>query len=344
MRNYNFSAPIRNSAPNRATKGAFMHTISRQFLASIAALALLAGTGLSSPKTAAAQAAAKAPVRAAYIPTVSWLPVLVAKDKGFFADAGLDVTLTPTQNVSMLPGTLGKQLDIAPSTPPDLIKSAMSGLDIVTIAGMTIDDGATRGAELIVRKDSGINSLKDLKGKVVASPTLGAIIHVALLHWLKQNGMDPDSIRAVEVPFPNMGDQLKAGSVDAIEAIQPFVGPLLAAGNVTIGDPILAIADPSLYTNWIAQGAWARANPSVVAAWNASLKKSLAFIAENPAEARTIMAKYTGLPEAVVQHIPFPHYDVAVQPAQIEVWIKVLRDLDQISGTVDAAKLIVSAP
>ena len=321
-----------------------MRTFDRLFLACIIALPLLSGDGMLSPMTAAAQSATKVPVRAAYIPAVSWLPAWVAKEKGIFADAGLDVTLTPTQNVSALPGTLGKQLDIAPSTPPDLIKSAMSGLDIVTIAGMVIEDAKTRNVELIVRKDSGIKGVKDLKGKVVASPTLGAIIHVAVLHWLKQNGVDPDSIRGVEVPFPAMGDQLKAGRVDAIEAIQPFVGPLLAAGNVTIGDPILAVADPSLFTNWIAQGAWARSNPKVVAAWTELLRKAIAFIAANPAEARAIMAKYTGLPATVVQHIPFPHYDLAVQPAQIEVWIKVLRDLDQISGNIVAVKLIVTAP
>src|SRR5487761_2467345 len=111
-----------------------MRTISRLFLVCIIALPLLAGAGALSPITAAAQSANRVPVRAAYIPAVSWLPAWVAKEKGIFADAGLDVTLTPTQNVSALPGTLDKQLNIAPSTPPDLIKSAMSGLDIVTIA------------------------------------------------------------------------------------------------------------------------------------------------------------------------------------------------------------------
>ena len=77
-----------------------MRTISRLFLVCIIALPLLAGAGALSPITAAAQSANKVPFRAAYIPAVSWLPAWVAKEKGIFADAGLDVTLTPTQNVS----------------------------------------------------------------------------------------------------------------------------------------------------------------------------------------------------------------------------------------------------
>ena len=53
-------------------------------------------------------------VRAAYIPVVTWLPAWVAKDKGFFEKNGLDVSLTVTQNLSVLPGTLGRQFDFAP--------------------------------------------------------------------------------------------------------------------------------------------------------------------------------------------------------------------------------------
>ena len=61
-----------------------------------------------------------------------------------------------------------------------------------------------------------------MKGKVIAAPTLGAVMHSATLYWLKKNGVDPSSVRGVEVPFPNMADQLKAGSVDAAEGLVPF--------------------------------------------------------------------------------------------------------------------------
>jgi ABC-type nitrate/sulfonate/bicarbonate transport system substrate-binding protein len=299
---------------------------------------------LASPILVPAQPVQRTAVRAAYIPATSWLPAWVAKDKGFFTEHGLDVTLTPTQNVSVLPATLGKQLDIAPSTPTDLIKSAASGLDVVTIAGMTIESSANRYVDLIVRKDSGITSVKDLKGKIVASPAMGAITHVAVLSWVKHNGIDPDSVRGVEVPYPNMGDQLKAKSVDAIESIQPFAGALLAnPDNMSLSDPILTVADPSLFTMWIAQGAWARVNKPVIAAWTASLQEAIDFIAKNPAEARAVMAKYTNLPEAVVQRISFPQYSLSVAPAQVAVWAKALADLDQIASGVDVSKMIVTA-
>jgi NitT/TauT family transport system substrate-binding protein len=113
----------------------------------------------------------------------------------------------------------------------DLIKAVAGGLYVVAVAGETIEAKGNPSTHLIERADSPVRNIADLKGRVVATPTLGAIIHVSFLHALKKNSIDPASIRAVEVPFPNMADQLKAGNVDAVEALDPFVGQLLASGR-----------------------------------------------------------------------------------------------------------------
>jgi len=285
----------------------------------------------------------KTPLKVGYVPTTSWLPLLVAKEKGYFDENGLDVTLIPTQNVSILPPTVGRQLDFAPSTPTDFIKASNSGLDLVISSGMTIESSANHYVELIVRKDSGIQSINDLKNKVVATPALGAISHSALLLWLKRSGIEADSIRAVEIPYPNMPDQLKSKSVDAIESIQPFVGQLLASGDfISLGDPILKAADPSLFTHLIAQGTWVKANRPTVIAFNKSLSQAVSFIESNPTETRVILGKFTNLPEAVRQKMPMPQFSLSVTPAQLDVWVKVLRELNQLSKNLESAPLIFS--
>lgn len=301
----------------------------------------VASTILGLSSHAMAQAPAKTPVRAAYVPVVTWLPAMVAKDTGIFERHGLDVSLPLIQNLGLLPGTLGKQFDIAPSTPPDLINAAAKGLDVVAVSGGFIESSAHRFIEIIVRKDSGIKGPQDLKGKVVGSPALGSLMHIATLYWLKKNGVDPGSIQAVEVPFPNMPDQLKAMRLDAVEALEPFVTPMLAAGNVTIGDPILTIADPSHGTLWIANGAWARGNPAVIKSWNASLTEAADYIKNNPDQSRAILGKYTKLPDPVVKTIPIPPYDTVLKAKSLEPWINALIDLGQLTKPIKAESLVV---
>lgn len=308
----------------------------RWFTVTIAILVWLVTPGMAADHTA------MTPVRAAYIPVVTWLPAWVAKDKGLFEKNGLDVSLTATQNVSVLPGTLGRQFDLAPATPPDLIKAVAGGLDVVAVAGEAIETSDNPSTHLIVRADSPIHSVQDLKGKVVATPTLGAIIHVSLLHSLKKNGIDPASIRAVEVPFPNMADQLKAGNVDAVEVLEPFAGQLLAAGNRSIGDPLLSVGEEVLYPFWIAQSKWAESHRNVIEAWVASLEEAKEFIDANPGEARAIMAKYTRLPAPVVEKIPFPTYRFSLKLQDFGVWVSVLKDLGQISKDIDENRLVVN--
>src|SRR4051812_30956087 len=84
---------------------------------------------------AGAQSPALIPVRAAYVPVITWLPAWIAKDKGMFESNGLDVSLTPIQNLSLLPGAMGRQFEFGASTGPDLIKAAAGGLDVVAVAG-----------------------------------------------------------------------------------------------------------------------------------------------------------------------------------------------------------------
>ncbi|GAC1550552.1 MAG: hypothetical protein NVS2B5_06690 [Beijerinckiaceae bacterium] len=307
---------------------------------------LVAAIAATLPWFADTQSPANAatPIRAAYIPVVTWLPAWVAKEKGFFAAHGLDVSLSVAQNLSILPGTVGRQFEFVPSTAPDLLKAVASGLDVVAVSGEAFETSDNPSTHVIVAKDSGITGPKDLVGKLIATPTIGGVIHVSVLYWLKKGGVDPASVRAVEVPFPNMADQLKAKRVDAVESLEPFAGALRAAGNVSIATPLLTVGKEVLFPFWISQGAWARANTATIKAWKDALDEAIDFIGKNPAEARKIVAQYTKLPEPIVQATPFPTYRTAITAQDIGLWADILRDVGQLERPVDPAKLVVGAP
>ncbi len=303
------------------------------------ALLLLAALVVARPATAAE----KVKVRAAYVPAVTWLASWVAKEEGFFDKQGLDVSFIVVQNISMVPGTVGKQLDIAPATVVDLINAAGGGINVVAVAGNHSDVPGAITNTVIARKGSGIKSVKDLAGKTIATPTVGAILHIALLYWMKQEGVDINSIRAVEVHFPNMPDQMKAGRVDVAEAVQPFASRMIAAGNIALGDQLLKVASPARSTVWIADRTWAAAHKPIIAKWSAALEEAKAFIKEHPDKARAVLAKYTKLPAAVVQSIPLPYFEVKLEPKEIDVWIKVLAELGKLQRPLKGADLMITA-
>ena len=290
---------------------------------------------------ATAQEPAK--VRAAFVPTASFLPLWVAKDEGIFAKLGLDVTLTPIQNLGLLPGAAGKQFEIIPSTPPDFLKAVAGGIDIVAVAGLVLDEKANTITQIVVPKASGITDIKQLAGKTVAAPSIGAISNVAFLYWLKKSGVDPNSVKVVEVPYPNMGDQLKGGRVDAIQSIQPFLSKHLAEGNVSLGSHLLVVQDPALFVFWSAEGAWAKANGKTLAKWEQALTQARARIKADEKAARAILAKYTGLPPAIADTVPLPTYQFTIEAKQLQTWDGVLRELGQLTQPLDIAKLVQTA-
>ena len=99
------------------------------------------------------------------------------------------------------------------------------------------------------------------------------------------------------------------------------------------------MSDEVLYTFWISQRKWAVDNSAVIGAWVASLDQAKQFMDANPQEARAILAKYTKLPEAVVEKIPFVTYRFRLDPKDFRVWVNVLSELGQISQSVDENRL-----
>ena len=61
-------------------------------------------------------------------------------------------------------------------------------------------------------------------------PGLGALLHFMLRRSLKANGVDPNSVKYVEVGFPQAADTLRSGQIDAYPAQAPFTARILQSG------------------------------------------------------------------------------------------------------------------
>jgi ABC-type nitrate/sulfonate/bicarbonate transport system substrate-binding protein len=315
-------------------------------IAAVAGLAVLAGCGGTDEpgSTGGAVPSPSSPtqVRVSYVPATTVLPLHVAEAKGYFAERGLDVSLKEASNISDIPATLGRQFDIALGTATDLIRAGGAGVDVVQMAGNTIDTKENPFVQLMVRKDAGIKSVADLQGKRVGTPTLGGVIHAAVLYSAKKSNAEHAKIRGVEAPSPTLPDQLKAGRVDAVEALEPFATTLKRNGALSLGDPFASIGQPLATNFWIANGTWARENPEVVQRYVAALEQAVAFIKSNPLQARRILQAYTNMPPKVANVVPLPTWDFAIRAQDLGKWADVLKDVGHFKGDVDPQKLVLT--
>ena len=55
-----------------------------------------------------------------------------------------------------------------------------------------------------------------------------------------------------------------------------------------------------------------------------------------------MLAKYSGLPEAVIARIPIPAYDFKITPAQLDVWRNMMVTQGYPLANLDIARLVVA--
>ncbi len=89
-----------------------------------------------------------------------------------------------------------------------------------------------------VRKDSGINKVEDLKGKVMGTNAGGSAVDVAIRAMLRKHGLeDKRDYTFLEGPLPAMPAMLLEKKADLIPAVLPFaLNPKLKAGAKPLFD------------------------------------------------------------------------------------------------------------
>ena len=117
---------------------------------------------------------------------------------------------------------------------------------------------------------SAINKPSDLAGKMIAAGLINSINHVHMVHWLRGKGVDPTSVRFVELPFPQMADALYQKRVDAVWNVEPFMTIMVKSGNARIVVHPYQENNPNMdVTGFYARDNWLKSNPDVAAALQA---------------------------------------------------------------------------
>lgn len=82
--------------------------------------------------------------------------------------------------------------------------------------------GHRDGSELVVARNSQAKSLRDLKGKTIAIPSVYSNQNLVIHKLMADQGIRPEEINFVALPPPDMPTSLAAGAIDAFFVGEPF--------------------------------------------------------------------------------------------------------------------------
>jgi NitT/TauT family transport system substrate-binding protein len=297
-------------------------------------------------------------VRFGVFPNITHAPGLV-----MLADSGQLSKLLPNADIqvkSFNSGTtaveamFGNGIDITFIGPNPAINAyAKSKGEAVRI----ISGSTSGGAFLVVRPE--IKTVADLKGKKIATPSLGNTQDVALRAWLREQGFTSDTAGGGDVavvPQENAQtlETFRAGTIDGAWVPEPWASRLIEEGGATVLVDERDLWPDGKYvtTHLMVATPFLEANPEVVKRILLATTQAVDFVNENPAEAQTIVnaeiEKWTSkrigedLLKAAWENLTFTVDPVASslqESANDAIALGLLKDPGDLSGLYDLGPL-----
>ncbi|MEI4486972.1 ABC transporter substrate-binding protein [Frigidibacter sp. MR17.14] len=138
-------------------------------------------------------------------------PIIVAQEKGFFKDEGLEVEVIAPADPSDPPKMVAAgQADIGVSYQPQLHLQVAEGMPLTRVGTLV----ATPLNCLLVQKDGPVKTVADLKGRKIGFSVAG-VEEALLTAMLKPAGLTLDDVELVNVNW-SLSPAVMSGQVDAV--------------------------------------------------------------------------------------------------------------------------------
>lgn len=241
-------------------------------------------------------------------------PIYIAYEKGFFAEEGFDVSLISANAETRKIGLNNGSIPIV-NGDFQFFPSIENGVKVKVV------DGLHNGCiKLLVRKDSTIKGVKDLKGKKIGVDEIGGTPHQVASVWLEKHGISakPEDGEVTFLPFDDGNlevEALKKGDIDVAALWDPFGSVQEKTGNYKVifdlsTDPTFA----GKYCCFLyASDKVLKEQPDKIAALLRAYQKAQDWISKNPEETVQIIidGKYAEIGDKdlavdLIKHYEYP--------------------------------------
>jgi NitT/TauT family transport system substrate-binding protein len=223
-----------------------------------------------------------------WIADSQYTPTLLAMERGYFAEEGLEPIIAEGGGTVSAAQVLGAgRADIVVGTLDQVPLAVAQGIDLTAVA---IIEPVSSSA-IIVLADSEINEPTDLEGKTVGT-LAGAASGVLLEPFLRAVNVDPATVETANVPFPSQVPLLIEGQFDAITGFTRAQGAIAQVAGAETRH--FRYADHGI--NFVSTGIYTRTEviaerPDMVRGVVRAILRGLADMIEDPAAAVEVGAR-----------------------------------------------------
>ena len=226
-----------------------------------------------------------------WTPNTNHTGLYVAQEKGYFADAGLDIEIVqpPEDGAEMLVGAGKAQFGVSFQ---DSMLPAVAGdgaMPITAVAALVQHN--TSG--IISLKGKGMDTPKGMEGKKYATWDL-PIEKATLKQVVEADGGDFSKVELIPSTVTDEVSALQSGTVDAIWIFYGWAGVATEVAGLETDylafkdiDPVFDYYTPVIIGNTD----WMKANPDAAKAFLSALKKGYEFAIDDPDAAADILLK-----------------------------------------------------
>lgn len=258
-----------------------------KYLIGILALTLITACGEKSADDG------KFHLKIAYSPSLCQAPLHLAVELGFLEEEGIIAENIQVDAAHVQEAIGANQVDAGFGLIGKFLQPLENGLPIKFTAGIH-----TGCIKVFTLPNSGISSIKDLKGKKIGVPGLAGAEALIAKRALFLNGIkvDPKDAEVELVVFSrnDLGQALQNGVVDAVSLGDPVAAQMVEAYNATV--VIDSAKSPEFALEYCCASfiskLLAAEHPEIAAAFTRAILKASAWVAEHPEEAAKLQIKY----------------------------------------------------
>lgn len=259
---------------------------------------------------------------------------------GIFRDAGIDLQITDLANSGAIAAAItGGSLDVGLGSVSQIAGAREKGIPYTFFAPGAVYSAASPSSQLMVEKTSSIHTARDLVGKTIGVDNLTSFTQFATLEWLKKGGVDPNTVKFVELPYPAMPAALATGRVDAALVAEPARSIALATARI-VADTNAAIAPTWFICVWFTTEAWIAANLALAHRLARAVVQTSVWSNAHPAETAAAMAKASKMPQDVIVAMSRSIFGTKLDPKLMDPLINIAAEHNMISAPIAARTLI----